>query len=169
MALKISPKVVAFRYFKCSPQNWYCSIFTILFGIYAMARIAFLTFNLKNIQTRLRKCTFGNISFRDIWESKESLSQGANNETPLSFLVSRVSAWHLGKWSQKIRKQQISCKGIYKKSFKMLYLSVSKLSVWNSKYIFFEGWGDWASFCHNNLSLATPPHSPFPCILGLKW
>lgn len=30
-----------------------------------MTRIVFLTFNLKSFQTRLRKYTFGNISFRD--------------------------------------------------------------------------------------------------------
>lgn len=73
-----------------------------------MTRIVSLTFNLKNIQTRLRKCTFGNISFRDRGEKKrerERLSKGANNKAPLSFSVSRVSLcdiWEIQmcKWSQ---------------------------------------------------------------------
>lgn len=36
-----------------------------------MTRIVFLTFNLKSIQTRLRKCTFGNIAFRDRGEGEK--------------------------------------------------------------------------------------------------
>lgn len=36
-----------------------------------MTRIVFLTFNLKSIQTRLRKCTFGNTAFRDRGEGEK--------------------------------------------------------------------------------------------------